>query len=326
MERAQRRGVSVRRIEFPVEWPPGHVAAYLLDAGEVILVDAGMPGEAATFRDALAEHGYGPGDVDHLVITHPHVDHVGQVPTVLHAGDPTVYAPAGVRERFGRDPDALARRVRANAREAGLDDDGIEDAVEMAVGSLERDRGLLPPDAVDVWIEGGDRPTVGPLTVEAVHAPGHQADHLCFAADLGGERALLSGDMAVEPFRSVALHDGMDDGHREAFGAFYRALDRLAALDPDRVYPGHGPVHGAYRETLTRDRESLDRRLETVAAAVEDGPRTAAGLSAVLAGEDGRGVQYVLPEAAGALARLDDGGRVASELEDGVRRYSPGDD
>lgn len=36
---------SVRRIGFSVDWPPGHVACYLLDLDEPVLVDAGILGE-----------------------------------------------------------------------------------------------------------------------------------------------------------------------------------------------------------------------------------------------------------------------------------------
>lgn len=312
-------GVRVRRVEFGMEWPPGHVAAYLLDADEPVLVDAGMPEQGDTFRAALADAGYEPADIEHVLLTHPHVDHIGQVQTVIDEGDPEVYAPAGVRERFRRDPDALAGRVRANAGELGLAGDRLEEAVGMAVESLERDSTLLPPEAVDTWVAGGDRIEIGPLTVGAVHAPGHQADHLCYATDIGTERALLAGDMVIEPFRAVALHDGMDDDYRDAFAAFFAALDRLAELDVDRVYPGHGPVHETHHGTVERDRGSLNRRLDAVEALVGEGVQTAPGLAVELA--NGHRVRYVLLEVMGALAYLEDEGRVSSELEGGVRRF-----
>ena len=41
---------DVHRIEFDVDWPPGHVGAYLLDTPEPILIDAGMTGERAGDR------------------------------------------------------------------------------------------------------------------------------------------------------------------------------------------------------------------------------------------------------------------------------------
>ena len=145
---------SVARIEFEVEFPPGHVACYLLKGDAPVLVDAGMPterglgGHDAALREGLDRHGYALADIEHLVVTHPHVDHIGQVPKVLEAGEPTVYAPAGVSERFARDPSELAARVRRNATEAGFPEEQREMAVDMAVESLERNSDLLAPDVM----------------------------------------------------------------------------------------------------------------------------------------------------------------------------------
>ena len=309
----------VHRLAFDVDWPPGHVACYLVDGPEPILVDAATPDNEAAFRDALDDHGYGPEDIEHVLVTHPHVDHVGQVPTVLAAGDPAIYAPAGVRERFARDPDDLATRVRRNCEAAGFPDEQREMAVEMAVESLERDSRLLAPESVDVWVDPGAEQRVGGLTVDPVHTPGHQADHLSYAADIDGERALLAGDMSIEPFRPVVMHDGLDDGHRESFEAFYVALDRLAALNVDRVYPGHGPVHGDLPGVVERDRRSLDERLDRVRELVGSDYSTVPGVAMALAGD--RDIKYLIPEAMGALAHLERHGEVTAELVDGVRQY-----
>jgi glyoxylase-like metal-dependent hydrolase (beta-lactamase superfamily II) len=126
--------------------------------------------------------------------------------------------------------------------------------------------------------------------------------------------------MGIETFRPVVMHDGLDDGHREAFEAFHAALDRLAELDVDRVYPGHGPVHDDLAGAVERDRESLDERLEQVGDLVADGYATIPGVAAALAGD--RDVKYLVPEAMSALAHLDREGVVSSELRDGVRYYA----
>jgi glyoxylase-like metal-dependent hydrolase (beta-lactamase superfamily II) len=309
----------IHRLEFDVEWPPGHVACYLLEGPEPILLDAGAPGCEAEFRRLLGARGYEPGDIEHVLLTHPHVDHIGLVPTVLGAGDSTVYAPAGVEARLEQDPSTLESRVRANCAAAGLPEAQLEAAVEISVGSLERNRALLPSDSVDVWMEPGGTTTVGDLEIGAVHVPGHQADHLSYPTTIDGERALLAGDVGIESFRPVVMHDGLDDGHREAFDAFYAALERLAGLEVDRVYPGHGPVHGNLAGTVRRDRESLDDRLDRVAGLVAEGHVTVPGVAAALAG-DGE-IKYLLPEAMSALARLERDGEVTVETTDGVRYY-----
>ncbi|MWG33575.1 MBL fold metallo-hydrolase [Halomarina oriensis] len=314
----------VHRIESPVDWPPRHVAAYLAEFGDaLVLVDAGMPdaeSERALSR-TLDDRGYDLTDVTHLLLTHPHVDHVGQVETVVDAAAPHVLAPAGVSERFARDPDALADTVRTTATEAGLDERRVEHAVEMAVGSLRRNGDLLPVGHVDTWLDHGDRFDVGDTTLETVHTPGHQADHCCYLAR--EDEALFAGDMAIEPFRPVLLHAGLDRAVDDAVGAFSTALDRLDALDVDRVYPGHGPVHDAFAETVARDRASVDRLLDRSVESVVDGATTAVTVAERRSGD--RAIEYIVAEVVAALRHLDATGRLDSTLVDGVREYHPAD-
>ncbi len=312
----------VNRLEFPVDWPPGHVAAYLITDSEPVLIDAGMAGEPSreTLVASLDERGYAPAEIDHLVLTHPHVDHLGQAGAVIEAGDPTVYAPAGVEGRLSRDPDDLAKAVTRNATAAGLSGDQRDSVVERATASLRRDRSLLPPEVVDTWINDGQTIEVGDVALRAIHTPGHQADHLCYEAGIDDERVLFSGDMAIKPFRSVAIHVGLDDGVEESIGAFYRGLDRLQDLEIDRVFPGHGPAHREYDASLDRSVASLDRLLETTVESLHDGASTAAE---VADRRSGRELVYLLPETVGALAHLEEGGRVTARLVDGVNHYDP---
>ncbi|WP_435195053.1 MBL fold metallo-hydrolase [Natronomonas sp. EA1] len=312
---------AVQRIEYAIDWPPGHVASYLLGGDELVLVDAGVPDESAPLTDALHAAGLRLADIDHVVLTHPHSDHLGQVPTVLAESDATVYAPLGVRDRLRRDPADLAAEVRANATRAGLSGERLETAVTMAVESLERNAALLPPDRVDVWVEDGDTIAPGGHELTAVHTPGHQADHLCYRGTVDGDRALFAGDMALEPFRAAAIHGGLTDAVSETFEAFYGALDTLAALEVDRVYPGHGPVHTAFGGTIERDRGSLDRRLRRVREALAPDGSTAPEVTTALAGD--RSPEYVFIEVLGALSHLAATGAIGAERVDGVEVFSP---
>lgn len=310
---------NVHRLEFGVKWPPGHVACYVIDGPEPILVDAAAPDHTDAFLDALSGYGYAPGDIEHVLITHPHVDHIGQVPTVLEAGDPTVYAPLGVRSRLRQDPEQVRSRVRGNLLEAGFPDDRRRALTEMVVRSLRRNAALLPTEAVDVWMEPDRTTTIGKIDVDPVHLPGHQADHLSYQAEISGDRVLLAGDMGLKPFRPIIMHDGFDDGYRDAFGAFATALDRMSELDVDRVYPGHGPIHGDLSGIVERDRRSFDARLDRVVTLVSDGYETAPGIASALVGD--RDLDYMAAEAMSALAYLEKTERLTSERIEGVRHY-----
>ena len=72
------------------------------------------------------------------------------------------------------------------------------------------------------------------VTLRALHTPGHSSDHLCFFLEEG--RALFSGDHVLGRGTSVVAHPDGD------MAAYMASLERVRALQPARVYPGHGPV------------------------------------------------------------------------------------
>lgn len=309
---------TVHRIEFEIDWPPWIGAAYLLDADEPVLVDAGSPGERGwtELREGLSTAGLEPADVAHLLVTHPHTDHDGQVARLVEAADPTVYALADARDRMGMDEGDLAARVGSNAREIGLDESEVSRYVEQAVSSLERNRDFFPPDCVDVALRDGERVEAGGVEFEVIHTPGHQRDHACFAA---GDR-LFAGDQVIQPFRAAALHVGLDDGVFDSIEAFYAAYETLEDLEFGRVYPGHGPVFDEYAAAVDRSVASLDDLLAETASALED--RDGATPAEVNEARVEAQRDYTMFETVGALGSLETRGAAGSRILDGVRRYS----
>ncbi|PSP97551.1 hypothetical protein BRC89_11155 [Halobacteriales archaeon QS_4_70_19] len=320
----------VRRIECTVDWPPGHVACYLVDAEEPVLVDAGAPEDrgAEELREGLAEHGFEPADIEHVLVTHPHTDHDGQVTALIEAGDPTVYAPAAAVDRLERDPDELEAIVTENARVVGVPDSLRDYVVSQAVESLKRNARYCPPGEVDVRLAAGDAFEAGGVTFECIHCPGHQVDQFAFAATLGdaadpttGERVLFSADAVIEPFRAAALHAGLDEGTFDSISASYRCYGGLREYAFDRVYPGHGPVFADYAGAIERSLESLDDLLDDVEATLAD-LGTAPAFEVANDRADIAEQPYVLFETIGACAELVERGRATDEIDDGVRLFS----
>lgn len=67
------------------------VSAYVLvREGRVAIVDTGTAGNDERIDTALTNLGVGWGDVDHVVLTHLHGDHVGGLPAVLSASETAV--------------------------------------------------------------------------------------------------------------------------------------------------------------------------------------------------------------------------------------------
>jgi glyoxylase-like metal-dependent hydrolase (beta-lactamase superfamily II) len=104
----------------------------------------------------------------------------------------------------------------------------------------------------DLRLTGGSTITVGSMTLEVIHTPGHSDDHLCF---LTGQ-ILFTGDHIMGG-SSVMVED---------MGSYLRSLERLQDLDLDRLYPGHGPEIERPQEVISwyiahrlqREQEILD--------------------------------------------------------------------
>ena len=111
--------------------------------------------------------------------------------------------------------------------------------------------------------------TTIPLGDDRLHvldASGHAPDHVAIRA--GREGPICCGDCVVAEGSVVV---GAPEGDLRAY---LTTLRRLWAIDPPRLYPGHGPVVEQPRETLERLLEHRLERERRVLAAVEGGART----------------------------------------------------
>lgn len=117
----------------------------------------------------------------------------------------------------------------------------------------------------------GDVVRVGTLNVTAVHTPGHSADHLCFW--LAGDRVLFTGDLILGRGSSMVTYPEGD------VAAYLRSLDRVAALRPRILFPGHwDPVEDAMGKIDEYRTHRLEREAQ-VLAEVRRGRGTAAELT-----------------------------------------------
>jgi len=96
---------------------------------------------------------------------------------------------------------------------------------------LYRDAAL--PDGIDD-LRDGDVVHGDDVTLVPVYTPGHASDHLCYY--LVEEKALFTGDVVLGGSTTVIPSDDGD------LVAYLDSLQRLLALDVQRIYPAHGPV------------------------------------------------------------------------------------
>ncbi len=188
-------------------------------------VDAlGSPALADALLDEVRRVADRP--VTHVIVTHYHADHVYGLQAFAARGASIVAHAAG-REYLNSETAAL--RLEASRR-------------ELAPWVDEKTR-LVPADR---WIDADTVLEIGGERVEVRHAgPSHTPEGL--VVFLPRRRVLFAGDLV---FRGRIPFVGQADSRQ-----WIAMLDRLIAMDPAVLVPGHGP---ASREPvadlrLTRD-------------------------------------------------------------------------
>lgn len=122
--------------------------------------------------------------------------------------------------------------------------------------------GFAPGDGFDptARLEDGSPIAFGTERLVSVHTPGHTADHLCFRL---GEY-LFTGDHVIGG-STVIIEDA---------AAYMRSLEKVAGLDPARLYPGHGPELPEAGTVIAQYLAHRVERERQVLAAVVDGAST----------------------------------------------------
>ncbi|MCC6383059.1 MAG: MBL fold metallo-hydrolase [Dehalococcoidia bacterium] len=167
---------------------PMAVTCFLLrSAGKTLLVDTGLGGRRrpgfpqGRLDQSLAEAGVDPADVETVLNTHLHIDHVGWNTVEDEAGKSRVFFP---KARF-----VIQQREWEHwMRPQFLDEPGNAHLVQCVV-PLERE------GRVD--LVSGEQPVDEHITFIAT--PGHTPGHVAIGVASAGERAVIIGDASHHP-------------------------------------------------------------------------------------------------------------------------------
>jgi glyoxylase-like metal-dependent hydrolase (beta-lactamase superfamily II) len=232
------------------------IGVYLLETeGGLALFDCGPSTCIPQLKDRLGERGLELGDVQHLLLSHIHLDHAGAAGVLVreHPGLQVHVSPVGAPHLV--DPERLERSAR---RLYG-------DAFDTLWGEL------VPVPGENVH-ETEDRV----LGLECFPSPGHASHHVCY---LDGEGTLWAGDAAgvrVQPSRFVLPPTPPPEFDLDTWE---RTLDEIEARSPARLALIHFGVADDPPEHLAELRRQLRSWTERVGEGASEEEFEAAALA-----------------------------------------------
>jgi glyoxylase-like metal-dependent hydrolase (beta-lactamase superfamily II) len=239
---------------MPTEVAPGvHrlgnevVNFYLVEEGEgMTLVDAGVPAFRGQLEAFLRERRRTLGDIDAVILTHGHMDHVGVAETVRQAGA-TAYIHAADL--------AMARDGDEQKTEGNLLTYLRYRQAWKLIGLFLRSGALRRPKIAQLATFDDGQVLDVPGRPLVVHTPGHSHGHVVFHFPDRG--ALLVGD-ALCTWNPLTGRPGpqiMPAAFAASVAGEIAALDRIEALEAGVVLPGHGdPWTGGVGPLVARAR------------------------------------------------------------------------
>jgi glyoxylase-like metal-dependent hydrolase (beta-lactamase superfamily II) len=250
----------------------------LVSGGSLTLVD---PGWASTTTEralaqALSDLGFALADVEQIIVTHTHWDHYTQALSLRDAyGTPVL---VGAQERHTLDAFAecagVYPRQATHLRRCGAPDlANLIDALE-----LEEYERQVPFGYPDVWLEDGQRLTVGDRTIEVHHTPGHTRGHMIVA---DRERdVMITGDHILPRITpSIGFERAPE---KLPLASFLDSLTRMKSLPDAQMLPAHGQPNHHLHERVVALLEHHRERFDAVVAQVASGRHTAADIAAGL--------------------------------------------
>ena len=315
-------------IVLPTPFPVGPVNCWLLEGDPLTLVDAGpnTPEALAALEAGLAARGLRLEDIELLVITHQHSDHVGLAATIQARSGCLVAGHELLADYVADVEAALIAEEEWEGRLLlfhGTPPERCEAFLEIA-----RDRRPYggAGAALDLKLADGDVVDAGGLRLRAELRPGHSPTDTLYVDDATG--TAIAGDHLIGHISSNPLVHrpplGPPDpaGRSSSLIAYLDSLARTSAEELTVLHAGHGTSITDYRPLIAERIRLHHKRADQVHAALADGPRSASELSDVLWPDVPVNQTFLtLCEVLGALDLLEQEGRAVRSLRDGMLVY-----
>jgi glyoxylase-like metal-dependent hydrolase (beta-lactamase superfamily II) len=322
LEEAARAGIHCLRI--PTPFAVGRVNCYLIEDEPLTLVDTGPNSGKALdeLQGQLGQRGHSIDDLELVILTHQHIDHLGLVEIVVeHSGaevaalDLSAQRLANFREDADREDEFAVELMLRN---------GIPSEVAFALQSVSRSfRGWGSRAQVTRPLADGEEIAFRDRTLQVLHRPGHSpSDTVFWDAE---RRILIAADHLIAHISSNPLITRPLDGSSErtqALVAYIESMRKTRELPAEIVLSGHGEPIVDHVALIDDRLAKHQRRKEKIHQLIAEKPRSGYEIAQAIWGDVAVTQAFLtLSEVIGHADLLVNEGRVR-EVDDGeVIRY-----
>jgi glyoxylase-like metal-dependent hydrolase (beta-lactamase superfamily II) len=258
----------------------------LIEDKPLTLIDTGPNSGKALdeLQSQLAERGHSIDDIELVIVTHQHIDHLGLVEIVVQRSGAEVAALGIASERlanFDEDAEAEDRfAVELMLR------NGIPEEVTAALRSVSRSfRGWGSHVTVTKPLADGQTLPFADRMLRAIHRPGHSPSDTVFWDE--ERKILIAADHLIAHISSNPLISRPLDGSEkrpQALVTYIDSMRRTREMPAEIVLSGHGEPITDHVALIDDRITKHDRRKEKIYKLIAEQPRNAYELAQAIWG------------------------------------------
>jgi glyoxylase-like metal-dependent hydrolase (beta-lactamase superfamily II) len=318
---AQRAGIH--RIALPTPFLVGRVNCYLIEDEPLTLIDTG-PNSGKSLDDlerALAARGRRIEDLELIVITHQHIDHLGLLEILARRSGAEVaslYLLGPYLADWSQSAAADDEFAQAVMRRHGVPDD-----LATVLGSLAAAfRAFGSSGHVTRALRDGDELEFSERTLEVYHRPGHSPSDTIFWDP--GREMLIAGDhllasISSNPLISRPLSGDAEPPRPRALLQYIDSMRLTREMPARLVLSGHGDPILEHAELIDERLRMHRRRADRILHILDTQPLSAYEIALRMWGNVAVTQAYLtLSEVLGHLDLLVEAGQVVEREREGV--------
>jgi glyoxylase-like metal-dependent hydrolase (beta-lactamase superfamily II) len=315
---------GIRTLRIPTPFQVGRVNCYLVEDEPLTLIDAGPNSGKALdeLEHQLEAVGHRIEDLELVILTHQHIDHLGLVDIVARRSGAEVAAIDVVVpfvEDFGGDAERDDEEAAALMLRHGISENVVR-ALQTVSGSF---RAWGSKAKVTRPLHDGETLELRDRRLEVQLRPGHSpSDTLFWDAE---RRILIAADHLIKHISSNPLISRPLDGsgeRRQALVEYLTSLKRTRELPAEIVLAGHGEPITDHVALIDERFRLHQRRARKLYGLIAERPRTGHELAQALWGNVAVTQAFLtLSEVIGHVDLLVNAGQVRETTDGDIVRY-----